>query len=334
MAAQNQPGPVGTAPGNFIVDTVPVLSAATIISITNDGSTSVMNCSVFACGLTVGSQIELGEALAVATNCEGPHTISAVSGNTASFPSPNCLASGGPYANGIGQWAPALSLTNAVASAGDAVQFMVNYDDQFSIFAVHGGVINSEEVLDTNGPIQLISPFFGNSFGITKDSKVSLGYAPTASTVVCPGAGFGSSSGVGLGVPSSYKGLAQTARHGLGHTVYSSGNSVGHSSSIGPVTLWTCPASGYGSSDRYEPKVYAVATAGAADATMQLSTSYTDVSGTVQTKTSCSATPFATTGANVQLDTLLLCSPGTTVTFSLAENGNATYAVTVNLVLN
>jgi hypothetical protein len=139
---------------------------------------------------------------------------------------------------------------------------------------------------------------------------------------------------VGLGVPSSHKGLAQTARHGLGHTVYSSGNSVGHSSSIGPVTLWTCPASGYGSSDRYEPKVYAVATAGAADATMQLSTSYTDVSGTVQTKTSCSATPFATTGANVQLDTLLLCSPGTTVTFTLTESGNATYAVTVNLVLN
>ena len=58
------------------------------------------------------------------------------------------------------------------------------------------------------------------------------------------------------------------------------------------------------------------------------------MSGTVQTKTSCSATPFATTGANVRLDTLLLCSPGTTVTFSLAENGNATYAVTVNLVLN
>jgi hypothetical protein len=95
MAAQNQPGPVGTAPGNFIVDAIPVLSPATIISITNDGSTSVMNCTVFACRLTVGSQIELGEVLAVATNCEGPHTTSAVPGNTASFLSPNCVASGG-----------------------------------------------------------------------------------------------------------------------------------------------------------------------------------------------------------------------------------------------
>jgi hypothetical protein len=131
---------------------------------------------------------------------------------------------------------------------------MVNYDDQFSIFALHGGAINSEEVLDTNGQIQSIIPFLGNSFGITKDSKVCLGYAPTASTVVCRGAGFDSSSGVGRSVLSSSKGLAQTAGHGLCHTVCTSGNSAGHSSSIGPVTLWTCPASGYGPSDRYKPK--------------------------------------------------------------------------------
>jgi hypothetical protein len=333
-AAVNQQDQASTAPANFIVETVPVFSTATIISITNDGSTSIMNCTVSTCGLAAGNQIELGEALAVGTNCEGPHTISAVSGNTASFSSASCVASAGPYANAIGQWAPALELTNAVAAPDDVVQFLVNYDDQFSIFAVHGGVINSEEVLDTNGQIQFISPYFGNSFGITRDSKVCLGYAPAAPTGVCAGAGFDSSSGVGQGVLTSYKGLAQTAGHGLPYIVYSSGNSAGHSSSVGPVTLWGCPASGYGSSDQYELKAYAVATAGAVDATLQLSTSYTDVSGTVQTKTSGAATSFDTTGANVQLDTLLQCSPSANITFTATESGTATYAVTVNLILN
>jgi hypothetical protein len=332
--ASRQTAAATTASGNFIVDTVPVLSTATITSITNNGANSIMICTIPACGLAVGSQIALGEALAVGTNCEGPHTITSVSGNTASFPSTNCVASAGPYANAIGQWAPALELTNAVAYSNDGVQFWINYDDQFSIFAVHSGIINSEEVLDTNGQIQLISPFFGNSFGITRDSKVCLGYAPSVPTDVCPGAGFDSSSGVGQGVLTSYKGLAQTTGHGLSYTVYSSGNSAGHSSSIGPVTLWGCPTSGYGSSDQYEVKAYAVATQGAAGATLQLSTSYTDVSGTVQTKTSGPATPFDTTGQNVQLDALLQCSPGANVTFTITESGAATYAVTVNLILN
>ena len=83
-----------------------------------------------------------------------------------------------------------------------------------------------------------------------------------------------------------------------------------------------------------ELKAYAVATAGSAEATLQLSASYTDVSGTVQTKTSGTATPFDSTGANVQLDTLLQCSPSTNVTFTVTESGGATYAVTVNLILN
>lgn len=205
----NQSGQA-TTPGNFIVDTVPVFSTSTVNSITNNGSTSVMTCTDPTCGLAVGNQIALGEALAVSTNCEGPHTISAVSGNTASFPSPNCVASGGPYANTIGQWAPALELTNAVAGPADAVQLWVNYDDQFSIFAVHSGIINSEEVLDTNGQIQLISPFFGTAFGITQDSKVCLGYASSASTVTCQGAGFDGTTGIGHGVLTTYKGLAQT----------------------------------------------------------------------------------------------------------------------------
>jgi hypothetical protein len=332
--ASKQTAAAGTASGNFIVDTVPVLSTATITSITNDGATSVMNCTIPYCGLAVGSQIALGEALAVGTNCEGPHTITSVSGNTASFPSTNCVASAGPYTDAIGQWAPALALTNAVAYSNDAVQFWINYDDQLSIFAVHSGIINSEEVLDTNGQIQLISPFFGNSFGITRDSKVCLGYAPAAPTDACAGAGFDSSAGLGQGVLTSYKGLAQTTGHGLSYTVYSSGNSAGHSSSIGPVTLWSCPTSGYGSADQYEAKAYAVATQGAAGATLQLSTSYTDVSGTVQTKTSGPATPFDATGENVQLDALLQCSPGANVTFTITESGAATYAVTVNLILN
>jgi hypothetical protein len=293
-----------------------------------------MNCTAPDCGLAVGSQVQLGESLAVGTNCEGPHTITAVSGNTASFSSTNCVASAGPYANAIGQWAPALVLTNAVAEPTDSVDFMVNYDDQFSILANHSGVTNSEMVLDTNGQVQLISPYFGSAFGITQDSKVCLGYAPSATTATCQGAGFDSSSGIGHGVLTSYKGLAQTSGHGLPYVVYSSGNSAGHSSSIGPVTLWGCPPSGYGSSDQYELKAYAVATTGAADATLQLSTSYTDISGTVQTNTSGAATSLATTGTNVQLNTLLQCSPGTNVTFTSTETGAATYAVTVNLVLN
>lgn len=54
----------------------------------------------------------------------------------------------------------------------------------------------------------------------------------------------------------------------------------------------------------------------------------------MQTKTSGSPTLFDTTGANVQLDTLLQCSPGNNITITITESGAATYAVTVNLILN
>ena len=94
---------------------VPLASTATVNSITNNGTTSTMNCNIANCGLSNGASIALGEGFALATNCQGPHTISAIGGNTASFASTNCAASAGPYTSQIGQLAAAVHFINPVA---------------------------------------------------------------------------------------------------------------------------------------------------------------------------------------------------------------------------
>ncbi len=109
---------------------VPPASPATIESITNAGGISTMNCNIADCGVTISEQVSLGTALPLV--CQGPQTITEVSGNTASFTSSGCVASGGPYASSIGQWASPVQFCNSV-SPSSCTQVSENYDGQFEL---------------------------------------------------------------------------------------------------------------------------------------------------------------------------------------------------------
>ena len=136
---------------------VPPASPATIKTITNAGGISTMNCDIADCGLTISEQIELGTS--VPLSCQGPQTISAVSGNSASFPSTTCAASGGPYASSIGQYCRRYSFaiasrrtaarrcrcsTMELSSALDVRQFDVRFinldtDSVAALVSINGG---------------------------------------------------------------------------------------------------------------------------------------------------------------------------------------------------
>jgi len=132
----------------------PVLSPAAIENITNSSGISTMNCNITACGLTVSEQLELGTTLPL--NCQGPQTISAVSGNTASFPSTSCVASGGPYMNSIGQYASPVQFCNAV-SPSSCTQVSLQYDGAFQLLTYGGSTLQSYLNLDTDSVAALVS---------------------------------------------------------------------------------------------------------------------------------------------------------------------------------
>jgi hypothetical protein len=139
---------------------VPPASPAIIETITNAGGISTMNCNISDCGLTVSEQIELGTT--VPLNCQGPQTITAVSGNSASFASTTCAASGGPYASSIGQWASPVQFCNGVAP-GSCTQVSLQYDGAFELLTYGGSTLRSFLDLDTDSVAALVS-MNGGSF--------------------------------------------------------------------------------------------------------------------------------------------------------------------------
>jgi len=139
---------------------VPPVSPAAIETITNAGGISTMNCDMADCGLTVGEQIELGTA--VPLSCQGPQTISAVSGNSASFASNTCAATGGPYASTIGQYASPVQFCNSVAP-GSCTQVSLQYDGAFQLLTYGSGTLRSYLNLDTDSVAALVS-MNGGSF--------------------------------------------------------------------------------------------------------------------------------------------------------------------------
>jgi hypothetical protein len=139
---------------------VPPASPATIETITNAGGISTMNCDMADCGVTVGEQIQLGTS--VPLNCQGSQTITAVSGNSASFASTTCAANGGPYTSSIGQWASPLQFCNSVAP-GSCTQASLQYDGAFELLTYGGGTLRSFLDLDTDSVAALVS-LNGGSF--------------------------------------------------------------------------------------------------------------------------------------------------------------------------
>jgi hypothetical protein len=133
---------------------VPPASPATIETITNSGGISTMNCNIADCGVTVSEQVTLGTALPLI--CQGPQTITAVSGNTASFTSSSCMASGGPYTSSIGQWASPVQFCNSV-SPTSCTQVTENYDGQFELSTYGGSTVRSYLDLDTDTVAALVS---------------------------------------------------------------------------------------------------------------------------------------------------------------------------------
>jgi hypothetical protein len=133
---------------------VPPASNATIESITNSGGISTMNCDIADCGVTASEQVALGTALPLI--CQGPQTITAVSGNTASFTSASCVASGGPYPASIGQWASPVQFCNSV-SPSSCTQVSENYDGQFELTTYAGSSVRSYLDLDTDTVAALVS---------------------------------------------------------------------------------------------------------------------------------------------------------------------------------
>jgi hypothetical protein len=133
---------------------VPPASPATIETITNAGGISTMNCDIADCGLTMSEQIELGTS--VPLSCQGPQTITAVSGNSASFASTTCAATGGPYTSTIGQWASPVQFCNSVAP-GSCTQVSLQYDGAFELLTYGSGTLRSFLVLDTDSVAALVS---------------------------------------------------------------------------------------------------------------------------------------------------------------------------------
>jgi len=139
---------------------VPPASPATIETITNASGISTMNCDIADCGLTISEQIELGTS--VPLSCQGPQTISAVSGNSASFPSTTCAASGGPYTSSIGQYASPVQFCNSVAP-NSCTQVSLQYDGAFQLLTYGGSTLRSYLNLDTDSVAALVS-MNGGSF--------------------------------------------------------------------------------------------------------------------------------------------------------------------------
>jgi hypothetical protein len=139
---------------------VPPASPATIETITNAGGISTMNCDIADCGLTISEQIELGTSVPLA--CQGPQTITAVSGNTASFTSSGCAASGGPYPTSIGQYASPVQFCNSVAPTS-CTQVSLQYDGAFQLLTYGGSTLRSYLNLDTDSVAALVS-MNGGSF--------------------------------------------------------------------------------------------------------------------------------------------------------------------------
>ena len=310
---------------------VPLASTAIVNSITNAGGVSTMNCNTPSCGVSINLPIALGEGFAIATNCQGPHTITGVSGNTASFSSTNCVASAGPYINEIGQLGAAVHFNNPAAAANSDGYLQVNYDGELYLVQVHNGVAASLLDLNSTGQFNLEDLANNTTFGETADHLLCVGSTPThLNGASCLGAGFDNSSGEGEGFLKSYGGVrSNSGAKGMPFAVYSA-RAAALSGNFGPFTLWNVPASGYGALYQYRLNAYVVETAAAAGATLQLQVNYTD-DQQAQTQNSGTAATFAAAGSKLSWTTTFSAAASSVISIQIITANTPVYKMYLTL---
>jgi hypothetical protein len=188
--------------------TTPLLNDAVINQITNTAGISTMACNIASCGLYVGEQIMLGEGFATSTGCQGPWTVSSTGGNNASFSSPSCAATGGPYYGQIGQDITSVFINNAASNKGDGLAIQSIYDGETSFSINHAGQTTTILDLNSTGQWYLSDLQDGTAAGVSSDKVICLGGLPSDLNGPCTGTGIDRSSGRGKGVFSVVRGVA------------------------------------------------------------------------------------------------------------------------------
>jgi hypothetical protein len=307
--------------------TTPLLSNATILRISNNSTTSTMTCDIPACGLSVGGPtLNLGEGLPAGC-ADLAINIITTSGNTASFPSSKCSASGGPYTSQLGAIGTQITLHNAAGNSTSTTTITETADSHTSIKVNHSGNTQTELDLQAGGPLSLASFAEGVSFSIGPDQLACVGQPSRSAGGNCVATGFNSA-----GTLSTYMGLASSgAGHGQPFIVYGAGPAT-LSGSFGPYTIYTCPTSGYGAAALYRVNFYLVATSGTAGATMQLQLNYKD-DIQAQIQNSGTAVPFDLIGARLPWNTTFSCAVGQPISFQTVTSNAPAYTLYVTLEL-
>jgi len=297
---------------------VPPVSPATIETITNAGGISTMNCDIADCGLTVSEQVSLGTALPLI--CQGPQTIGAVSGNTASFTSSSCIASGGPYPSSIGQWASPVQFCNSV-SPTSCTQVSENYDGQFELTTYGGGAsVRSYLDLDTDTVAALVSAN-GGSFVTDINGNTCLVGAVIDENCTHQAEVFNAD---GLMTRYDHQALDATGTYGHGLSAdlaeLNPGTITGN---YARTTMYTTNNGNFGGQGWYEVNFQAVAAANAAGSTVSFEVVYVDpdygIVGSIYPFTCNMSTAgntcnwsvpiVAASSSNIQIQTLTANSP-------------------------
>ena len=187
---------------------VPVISTATITSITNvggGGGTDTMNCTGAAnCGLVVGQIFYLGYRsaaggsglgiLPAACSAQG-YTVASVGTNFVTFldNSTSCTATSGngPYANQIGSWTYSFALQNQ-ASPKISTQFTVDtdgYTDEY-VYDTDASRIDASMQLDSQGTIGLYG-YVGGGVVTSTSGDTCLGGTLTGASACLSGPSTG-----------------------------------------------------------------------------------------------------------------------------------------------
>jgi hypothetical protein len=319
--------------------TVPALSPAVIESITTSSGTSTLNCNIANCGLATSgalSQPTLGKGTGTNPNpCQGPFTITAVAGNTASFAS-TCSASDGPYPNAIGQWAGPFEICNIVSDY-NCTQFLSNYDGQFTILQYQynpGGPLASELDLDSStGQVALVSTLQRNGFQIDLNGNACIGGSIAQN---CP-----ANNPIAFnykGVATKYAGVnldSGTFGNGLSGAIaeYNSTEIIGN---LEAQTIYTTlNNAGFGGQGWYELGVQVVAVAGAPAAIGRILLQWTEphVGGVAQYYPSNTATMDMSASGDIYNWTIkFYATANTPIQLSVATANSPVYFVNVHLV--
>src|SRR5215831_1261613 len=281
-----------------LLTTTPLASQATILTITGNGSTATATCNVADCGMTPGQSFYLDNSSQFACN-GGPLTISAVSGNTASWASSTCTNSTGGI---FGQWQDG--------------QFEMQTLKNCKVQCVVSTLLN----LDMDGHVDLWGSAGGGlSTNIRGDTCLASTNGGCDNIRISANGGF-----------SQYKGLPAISGNGMPFVVYGT-PPTSLTGSLAPFTLFTAPSSGYGANALYEVTGYAVATNSIQNSTLQITLAYTDTLGArIQATTPVA---FSSAGQILPFQFVLQSAPNSPITFASTTAGGTTYNVQVTVAV-